>query len=63
LRNRIRKEAPYVGVRPFSHNIIRLTLLEIKRKYSLEEANKAVCDFNLEAKGFNKEPENESDRR
>lgn len=58
LRWRIRQEAPYVGIKPFSHNIIRLTLAEIARKFGRAEANQAVRDFNLESKGFNQEPEN-----
>jgi hypothetical protein len=53
LRERIRQTAPSVGRLPYSHNIIRLTLVEIDRNYGREEANKAVLDFHLERKGFN----------
>jgi hypothetical protein len=59
LRKRIKKDAPYVGVRPYSHNIIRLTLAQIAQDHGRAEANKAVRDFKLESKGFNTEPENE----
>jgi hypothetical protein len=59
LRKRIKKDAPYVGVRPYSHNIIRLTLAQIAQDHGRAEANKAVRDFHLESKGFNTEPENE----
>ena len=58
LRRRIKREAPYVGKRPYSHNIIRLTLAEIDQRFGRPAANKAVVDFNLENKGFNEEPEN-----
>jgi hypothetical protein len=58
LRQRINGEAPYVGTRPYSHNIIRLALAEIDRRFGRPEANKAVVDFKLENKGFNREPEN-----
>ena len=57
LRRRITREAPYVGRRPYSHNIIRLTLAEIDKRFGRAAANKAVKDFKLESKGFNEEPE------
>jgi hypothetical protein len=57
LRSRIQKEAPFVGVRPYSHNIIRMTLAEIDEHFGRTEANKAVRDCKLEQKGFNQEPE------
>lgn len=57
LRQRIKKEVPFVGKKPLSHNIIGLTLLEIERTYSRAEANKAIEDLGLARKGFNKEPE------
>ena len=60
LRRRIKREAPYVGQRPYSHNIIRLTLSEIDKRFGRQAANKAVVDFKLESKGFNEEPENEA---
>jgi len=59
LRQRIKREAPYVGVKPYSHNIIRLTLTQIAQDHGKAAANKAVRDFKLESKGFNTEPENE----
>jgi hypothetical protein len=57
LRRRIKRESPYVGQQPYSHNIIRLTLAEIDRQFGRPAANKAVVDFKLESKGFNEEPE------
>ncbi len=44
---------PYVGRKPYSHNIIRIVLAEIEKKFGRAEANRAVRDFNLERKGFN----------
>ena len=59
LRARVKRESPYVGIRPYSHNIIRLTLAEIEKRFGRPAANKAVRDFNLEDKGFNEELEHE----
>jgi len=58
LRGRIKREAPYVGVRPYSHNTIRITLAQIADTHGRTKANQAVRDFNLTANGFNEEPEN-----
>jgi hypothetical protein len=55
LRDRIRWEAPHVGRKPYSHNIIRIVLVEIEKRFGRAEANRAVRDFNLERKGFNTE--------
>lgn len=59
LRKRVKCESPYIGVKPYSHNIVRLTLAQIAQDHGRAEANKAVRDFGLESKGFNMEPENE----
>ncbi len=52
LRQEIQKEVPYVGRKPFSHNIIGLLLGAIHEKYGTQEANKAVLDFRLDKKGW-----------
>lgn len=57
LRDDIRAEARYVGIKPYSHNIIGLALQMIAKDFGKAEANKAVRDFKLTAKGFNEEPE------
>jgi len=57
LRGRIQREAPYIGIKPYSHNIVRLVLADIQDKYSRAEANRAVRDFGLQSKGFNQESE------
>lgn len=59
LRRRVKRETPFIGVKPYSHNIVRLTLARIAQDHGRAEANKAVRDFNLKSKGFNTEPENE----
>jgi hypothetical protein len=56
LRATIAQEAPRVGIRQFSHNIIRIVLSQIETGYGRAEANRAVRDFQLESKGFNEEP-------
>ena len=52
----IKREAPFVGKKPYSHNIIRVTLSIIANEFGGEEANKAVRKFKLHRKGFNEEP-------
>jgi len=47
LRNDIKKEVPYVDIKPYSHNIISLCLQMISNKYDKNEANKAIRDFDL----------------
>jgi hypothetical protein len=54
-RAEIRKNAPYVDVKPFSHNIINIALQAITEKFGKDEANKAVDDFHLERKGWSKQ--------
>ena len=54
LRERIDDEVPYVDVKPFSHNIISLTLQMIDKQYGKKEANKAIGDFGLEKLGWRK---------
>ena len=52
LRERIEREAPFVGRKPYSHNIIGLTLNEIAREFGVAEANRAIRDFGLEGLGW-----------
>ena len=59
LRARVKRESPYVGIRPYSHNIIRLTLAQIYEEHGRAAANKVVRDFNLAARGFDEEPEHD----
>ncbi len=56
LRACIKREAPFVGKKPYSHNIIRFNLAIIDSEFGRAEANRAVRNFRLKAKGFNEEP-------
>ena len=52
LRDRIEREVPFVGRKPYSHNIIGLTLNEIAVDFGVAEANRAIRDFGLEEFGW-----------
>ena len=54
-RDTIEREAPYVDVKPYSHNIIGIALSAIASKWGKEEANKAIEDFGLEELGWTKQ--------
>jgi len=54
-RATIKKEVRFVGKKPFSHNIINLTLSAINSQFGKEEANRAVVDFGLERLGWSVE--------
>lgn len=57
LRAKIRAERPFIRVKPYSHNIVRLCLCEIRQKFGLATANKAVRDLELTPLGYNEESE------
>jgi hypothetical protein len=52
LRGDIAEEVDYVDVKPYSHNIIGLTLRSIAKNFGKEEANKAIRDFGLVKLGW-----------
>lgn len=54
LRKQIEKEVPYVDIKPYSHNIIGLVLMQISQQFGKEEANRAIEDFDLESMGWRK---------
>ena len=54
LRQHIAKEAPFIGVKSYSHNIVGLILSEIAEAYGDAEAEKAILDFKLYRKGWKK---------
>lgn len=51
----IEDERPYVGLKPYSHNIINISLRAIAQDYGREVANKVIEDCELEVLGWNKE--------
>ena len=55
LRKEIKKEAHYVDVKSYSHNIISIALQSIDRQFGTEEANRAVRDFKLERLGWSQQ--------
>lgn len=55
LRNDIERESAWVGLKPYSHNIVSLCLSMISQRHGIEEANKAIEDFDLESLGWHKE--------
>lgn len=61
LREIISHERNYVGVKPYSHNIISLTLLQIAREYGHVQANKCIRDFDLEPLGWKEKCEEEGE--
>ena len=54
LRAGIERQAPFVDIKPYSHNIIGLYLAQIARDYSQADANQAIDDFGLERLGWHK---------
>ena len=60
LRDRIDREVDYVDIKPYSHNIISLTLQTIDKEFGRKEANKALIEFGLEDLGWSCMPEKEN---
>ena len=52
IKKIIEREKPFVDIKPYSHNIISLTLMQISKEFSFKEANKCIKDFNLESLGW-----------
>ena len=55
LRSKIRKEVDYVDIKPYSHSIIGLVLMQIAKRFGKDVANKAIRDFGLEELGWKEE--------
>lgn len=55
LKEIIEREKDYIGIKPYSHNIISLVLLQISQEYNKEEANKCIDEFELQKHGWKKE--------
>lgn len=54
LKEKIDKEVDFVGIRPYSHNIIGLTLLKISQEFGKAEANQCIDEFGLKKLGWSK---------
>ena len=52
-RETIQEEAPFVDLKPYSHNIISLALGAIHKGWGKAKANQAIKDFGLKRKGWN----------
>jgi hypothetical protein len=50
--NTIKKEIPYVDIKPYSHNIICLELNVLAEKFGQEEVEKIVRETNLKNIGW-----------
>lgn len=56
VRERIENEIPYVGIKPYSSNIISINLrIAAERCGGNKTANKLIDEFELEDLGWNKE--------
>ena len=50
----IDKEVDYVGLKPYSHNIIGLALQQAADEFGHDVANDLIVEFELEALGWSK---------
>ena len=55
LKEIIEREKDFIGIKPYSHNIISLVLLQISKEYNRDEANKCIDEFELARHGWKKE--------
>jgi len=54
LKKKIDKEVDFIGVKPYSHNIVSLLLLKIHQEFGKAEANQCVEEFGLHKLGWAK---------
>ena len=54
LYSNIEKEVPYIDIKPFSHNLIGLSLRQISNEFGQDRANEAIKHFDLEELGWSK---------
>tara|TARA_R100001015_G_C4474285_1_gene56889 strand:- start:54 stop:482 length:429 start_codon:yes stop_codon:yes gene_type:complete len=52
MEQSIKREIPYVGIKPYSHNIISITLRAIAEEYGDEEAEYIVATTELKNMGW-----------
>ena len=51
-KNKIRNEIPYVDVKPYSHNIIAMTLAMISNKFGIADMNDTIRELKLDKMGW-----------
>ena len=54
--DRIDAEVDFVDLKPYSHNIINISLQQAAKKYGNAVANDLIEEFNLEDLGWSKQP-------
>ena len=52
LKKNIKKEIPFVDVKPFSHNIINMTLSKIEETYGEDVAIQTMSELRLDKLGW-----------
>ena len=52
LKKNIKKEIPFVDVKPFSHNIINITLSKIEETYGEDVAIQTMSELRLDKLGW-----------
>lgn len=53
-RTQIEKEVEFVDIKPFSHNIISLVLMQVSSKIGNKYANVLIEEYDLEELGWSK---------
>ena len=54
-REQIAKEVDFVDLKPYSHNIISMTLMILAEKVGNSAANDLIDEFDLESLGWEKQ--------
>ncbi len=60
IRVDIENEMEFVGLKPYSHNLISIRLKRIADLGGVKEANKTINELGLEDLGWRKLPENDT---
>ena len=54
LRNEIKEYVETIHIKPYSSNLISMTLQKIDKEFGIDEASKTIEIFNLETLGYRK---------
>jgi len=54
LRNEIKEYVETIHIKPYSSNLISMTLQKIDKEFGVNEASKTIEIFNLETLGYRK---------